>query len=69
MMHYTDDPAADAAERDYDFEKWLKGRPICDECGEHIQSENLYELDGLLFCESCMEGHRHSTEDYRREEY
>lgn len=63
-MHYTDDPAADAAERDYDFEEWLKRRPICDECGEPIRSDNFYEFDGVLFCEDCIEEHRHSVEEY-----
>ena len=69
MMHYSDDPIRDAELTQLDQERWLESLPVCDECGEHIQSEDLYELDGLLFCESCMEWHRHSTEDYRREEY
>lgn len=69
MMHYSDDPIRDAELTQLDQERWLESLPVCDECGEHIQSEDLYELDGLLFCESCMEGHRRSTEDYRREEY
>lgn len=64
MMHYTDDPAADAAERDYDFEKWLKGRPICDVCGEPIRSDTLVALYGVLLCEDCIEEHRHSVEEY-----
>ena len=54
MMHYTDDPAADAAERDYDFEKWLKGRPICDVCGEPVTEDHYYS-DGCIdvCCPGC----------------
>lgn len=68
-MHYSDNPHVDFLRHEADQERWLESLPVCDECGEHIQSEDLYELDGLLFCENCMEGHRHSTEDYRREEW
>lgn len=54
MMHYTDDPAADAAERDYDFEKWLEHRPICDICGEPVTDDHYYS-DGCVSvcCPDC----------------
>ena len=28
-----------------DKENWLKSRPICSCCGEHIQDEEAYEID------------------------
>lgn len=53
-MHYTDNPAADAAERDYDFEKWLEHRPICDICGEPVTDDH-YFTDGVVdvCCPNC----------------
>lgn len=64
MMHYSDNLHVDFLKHEADQERWLESLPVCDECGEHIQSEDLYELDGLLFCENCMEGHRRSVEEY-----
>lgn len=57
MMHYTDDPAADAAERDYDFEEWLKSRPICDWCGEHIVDDRYFKDGDGIFCGDCWFTH------------
>lgn len=48
-------------------EAQLAKRPICDECGEPIQDDFLYEVNGVIYCENCMqESFRHSTEDYER---
>lgn len=48
-------------------EKWLKRRPQCINCGEPIQDDFLYDVNGDLFCEECMtETFRRSTEDYER---
>lgn len=45
----------------------LKRLPKCEHCGERIQDDFLYEIDGGLYCESCMNDlFRHSTEDYER---
>lgn len=48
-------------------EKWLQNRPRCENCGEHIQDEYLYDVDGAVLCEECMKDlFRQSTEDYER---
>ncbi len=48
-------------------EKWLKSRPICVYCEEPIQDDFLYEVNGELYCEECMQKwFRQSTEDYER---
>lgn len=50
--------------KEQDFERWLKTRPICCECEEHIQDEFCYEINGEYICEGCMEqNHRKWTED------
>ena len=55
------------AERDLDKhladeEKWLSRLPVCDECGEPIQTDYMYRYFGDNICENCMEGHRVSVE-------
>lgn len=42
-------------ERDNEQEKWLRSRPKCDYCKEHIQDEHAFEIDGYLICEECIE--------------
>jgi RNA polymerase-binding transcription factor DksA len=44
---------------------WLDKRPLCEHCGEPIQDDYLYKIDGALYCEECMkELYRESTEEY-----
>ena len=63
-MSYTNEPALDAAQRDYERDRWLESRPICDWCGEHIQDEWMYMFDGKTVCETCMEECRYSVDDW-----
>jgi hypothetical protein len=49
-------------------ERWLAKLPECSECGEPIQTEFCYEIDGDLYCENCMDCHRICTEKYYRED-
>ena len=50
--------------REAEQEAWLETRPICDHCGQPIQDENLYDFDGVLYHEDCMnENFRKRTED------
>ena len=67
-MYYTDDPVADFERHDAEQQKMLKKLPKCVHCGEPIQDEHLYDIDGELFCEECMkEIFRKSTELYIEE--
>ena len=43
-------------------ERWLAKLPVCSECGEPIQDEFCYEINGEYICDSCMEEHRRSVE-------
>ena len=46
-------------------ERQLRSRPVCACCGEHIQSEALWDFDGVLYCDECArEEFRKYTEDY-----
>lgn len=36
------------------YERWLEEQPICDECGDHIQTEFRYLLGGRYYCEDCV---------------
>lgn len=41
--------------REREKEEWLKSRPVCDRCGDPIQDEGMYKIDGYVFCEECWE--------------
>lgn len=43
---------------------WLARRPVCSECGEHIQEESAFRINDELICESCMVIYRVNVEDY-----
>lgn len=45
----------------------LEKLPVCDCCGERIQDEYYYEIDGEILCEECLKDrYRRDTEDYER---
>jgi formylmethanofuran dehydrogenase subunit E len=33
----------------------------CEECGEEIGDEDLYEIDGRFFCGDCVRSHRKAS--------
>ena len=64
-MYITDDPLRDFARHDAEQAAALSRLPKCAECGEPIQSEKCYEVDGGVICEVCLENnHTHWVEDY-----
>lgn len=58
----TGDPYADADARDRYQQERLSRYPICKECGEHIQDEKMFIIDGRYYCPDCVE--EVDTEDY-----
>ena len=36
-------------------ERWLRKRPVCCECGERIEDDHAYRMEGGLLCPSCFE--------------
>lgn len=53
-MYYTDDPIADFNRWDRDQERKLSRLPKCVDCGDPIQDEDLFDVNGDLFCGDCM---------------
>lgn len=53
-MYYTDDPIRDADNHTQAQEAWLARRPICCECGEHIQDDTLFRIGGQAYCWECV---------------
>lgn len=64
-MAWTDDAAADFERHDAEQERKLAKLPICSECGEHIQDDFLYDINGELICPQCLnDNYRKMTDDY-----
>lgn len=64
MLKYTDDPVADFHAYDDEQQKWLDSLPVCAECGQPIQDDYCYEIDGEIICEECLnDNYRHFTND------
>jgi formylmethanofuran dehydrogenase subunit E len=58
---WTDDPVADFERWDAKKQKEVEALPKCDECGEHIQEECYYDIEGNVYCEECIASHKHFT--------
>ncbi len=39
-------------------QQWLESRPVCADCGEHIQNEFAFHINGDWICEECMDSYR-----------
>ena len=64
-MILTDDPLLDFAVHDRQQSEELNKRPVCCYCGEPIQDDFCYEINGELICTDCLEAnHKKCTEDY-----
>ena len=51
--------------KDAQEQRWLAKRPVCCYCGHPIQDENLYDIEGNLYHEECLnDSFRKHTEDY-----
>lgn len=65
MIYRTDDPLADFDRHDTEESARLKRLPVCSECGNPIQDEYMYLIDGEPICEECLnKNYRKYTEDY-----
>lgn len=64
-MIYSNNPLADFDRWEREQEEEEEKLPVCDICGEPIQGDYLYDLDGELVCEECLiNNFRHPVEDY-----
>ena len=53
-MYRTDDPIADFFRHEAEQEGWLKKRPKCCVCKEHIQQSKAVRIDGDYYCDWCL---------------
>ena len=51
----SDNPDDDFIRWDEDKQCWLQSQPMCDECGEHIQEDYYYKINGRIYCPECIE--------------
>ena len=64
-MYLTDDPLRDFDRWEAEQRREEERLPKCDFCGEPINNDFLYDLDGSLACEECLvQNFRKRTEDY-----
>ena len=61
-MYRTDDPVRDFLSHQREKDERLERYPICECCGERIQDERHYIIDGRHYCCECVE--EVYTEDY-----
>ena len=65
-MHVPDNYDA-FVKHEADQEEKMARLPVCDYCGNAIQDDWYYEIDGEKFCPDCMDEHfRKSTDDFIR---
>ena len=62
ILRYTDDPAADFLAHDIEHEKALENLPCCEDCGEPIQDDEAYYINGEWICEDCMSSYKRTVE-------
>lgn len=65
-MIWSDDPVKDYDS--YDYQSFLRDMrlPVCFDCGEPIDADELWEFSGHLYCKRCVDSHMQRVEDYIR---
>lgn len=56
-------------EHDYEQGRWLRSRPKCDWCKEHIQDDELYDFGGEIICEECIDEYLDKNYKVKTEKY
>lgn len=62
-MCYTDEPSYDADVYYGKMDEMLNKLPKCSDCGEPIQDDEAYLIDGELICERCMDNYKVLVEE------
>ena len=64
-MFYSDDPIRDFHNYDAMEQAKLSRLPKCDDCSNHIDEDDYYDVEGTILCESCLnDRYRRSTDEY-----
>lgn len=61
---YWGDPLDCFDRYEADQSEELEKLPVCSECGEPIQDDFCYQIDGDLICEKCMDRFHVSTDRF-----
>ena len=62
---FTGDPYADFVQHDIEQQRWLEKLPVCVFCGEHIQDDFVFYINGEIICEECAnDNFRQPTENF-----
>lgn len=62
-MRRSDDSLRDFALWDDDQEEKLNKRPLCNYCGQRIQDDCYYELNGEIYCQDCIDDNKRYFEE------
>lgn len=62
-MLRSDDPIRDYSRWETEQYLWEMTRPICDDCGDPILGEYMWEFHGFHYCENCVNNHREYIEE------
>ena len=61
---WTDDPYRDFLRDDAEKERWLRKRPKCILCDEHIQDEDAFHDDQIgWICNQCISENRRTIDE------
>jgi len=63
-MFYTDDPIMDFHRWDAEQQSQIDQLPECADCGEVIQDETAFYINGEWICEDCIDAYRKDVTDY-----
>lgn len=62
---YGDDPVREAERHYAQQDRELERRPVCDECGHHIQDDWFYLINDEFICPDCLNNYyRKEVEDF-----
>ena len=65
MRYRTDDPHADFDRWEADQQRELDKLPKCEYCGKPITDDHLFNINGDILCESCLnKNFKKPVEDY-----
>lgn len=64
-MYLSDNPIADFDRYDAACQREEERLPVCEICGEPIQDDYLYDLEGTIICEECLKSeYRKPVDNY-----
>lgn len=52
-----------AMDKDFEDDKWLRRRPVCAYCEQHIQEEYFFRINEEIICERCVKDAREYIEE------